>query len=241
VWEASRRRRFHLPRPFRRAITIESFGLVLAFLVLPAAIYLVSYLYWFLHFGWHLGAWLTLQRKMFDFQAGLRSPKEPNPFQSGAWQWFLLWRRVLFHAVNGPNLHKVIYANGNPAILWGSILAVPFAAIAWIRRWDWRAGFVVVTVLALWLPWFLSSHPEYLFYAAPITPFLVLSCVYALKAMTEYTVVTEVGKPVRPLLPPGVVFVIIAVGLFAFFWPTLTGGPLSDQAYRLRTWFPSWR
>ena len=52
--------------------------------------------------------------------------------------------------------------------------------------------------------------------------------------------------PAHPLRPPGpslpfaIGFVVLSVGLFVWFWPTLTGGPLSDEAFRLRAWFPSW-
>ncbi len=240
VWEAARRRRWGLPHPLRRSISIETFGLALAFVFVPTAIYVASYLGWFLHFGWNFNAWATTQRLMFDFQAGLRSSEEGNTYQSGAWQWLLLWRPVLFSGEQGGDIHKVIFATGNPAIFWGSLIAIPFTVVAWIKRRDWRAGFVVVTVLALYLPWLLSSHPEYLFYAAPITPFFVLACVYGLKAMTEYTM-GEGESAVRPLLPVAVVFVMAAIGLFVFFWPTLTGGPLSGDALRLREWFPSWR
>jgi dolichyl-phosphate-mannose--protein O-mannosyl transferase len=36
------------------------------------------------------------------------------------------------------------------------------------------------------------------------------------------------------------VFVVAAVGLFVWFWPTLTGGPLSDEGWLVRAWFPTW-
>jgi dolichyl-phosphate-mannose-protein mannosyltransferase len=241
MWEASRQRRYRLPRPLRRTVSIETLGVVLAFVVVPASIYVVSYVPWFLHFGWNLNTWATMQRLMFDFQAGLRSTEEPNLDKSAAWQWLLLWRPVVFYGVSGSGMNRFIYANGNPAIFWGSFVAVPYAAFSWTRRHDWLAGFIVVTVLALYLPWFLSSHPGFLFYAGPLTPFLVLACVYGLRSLSEYTTTTEAGKPIHPLRPVAVLFVAIAAGLFVFFWPTLTGGPLSDHALRLRTWFTSWR
>src|SRR5205823_10310393 len=90
IWEASRRRRFRLPKPLRRAISLETFGLVIAFVAIPAAVYLLAYLPWFNHFGWDFSHWVTTQRQMFDFQAGLRASQEPNPYQSQAWKWLLL-------------------------------------------------------------------------------------------------------------------------------------------------------
>jgi len=35
-------------------------------------------------------------------------------------------------------------------------------------------------------------------------------------------------------------FVVACVGLFLWFWPALTGSPLSGYAFSLRAWFPSW-
>jgi dolichyl-phosphate-mannose--protein O-mannosyl transferase len=35
-------------------------------------------------------------------------------------------------------------------------------------------------------------------------------------------------------------FVALSVMLFALFWPVLTGGPLTDAAFKLRYWFTTW-
>jgi dolichyl-phosphate-mannose--protein O-mannosyl transferase len=48
------------------------------------------------------------------------------------------------------------------------------------------------------------------------------------------------GSRSRPWLPVAVGFVVVSVGLFLWFWPVLTGGPLSGYAFSLRAWFPSW-
>jgi dolichyl-phosphate-mannose--protein O-mannosyl transferase len=48
------------------------------------------------------------------------------------------------------------------------------------------------------------------------------------------------GSRSRPYLPVAVGFVVISVALFIWFWPALTGGPLSDSAWKLRAWFPTW-
>jgi len=242
VWEAERRKRAGLEHVWRRSVAAESFGLVLALVFVPIGVYLLSYLGWFIHFDWDLAHWWRSQVGAFTFQTHLRSSQEGNAYQSAAWKWLLLRRPVLFYRVDGPDFVQPIYANGNPAIFWGSLLAIPFAVFSWIRTKDWRAGFIVVTVLALYLPWFLSAHPEYLFYAAPISPFLVLACVYGLRAMTSWTI-TEDGRErvVRPLRPVAVFFVVVAVGLFVFFYPTLTAGTLSRHAYQMRVWFNTWQ
>jgi dolichyl-phosphate-mannose--protein O-mannosyl transferase len=75
----------------------------------------------------------------------------------------------------------------------------------------------------------------------PITPF-VPACVYAL-SLSEVRVeaLRSTASRLGPCKPhPVAVVVLVAVGLFAWFWPVLTGGPLSDADWMRRAWFPSW-
>jgi dolichyl-phosphate-mannose--protein O-mannosyl transferase len=107
----------------------------------------------------------------------------------------------------------------------------------WFRRRDWRAGFVVVAIAGLYLPWFLVDRPQFLFYATPLAPFLVLACLYTIRHLSEMHVA---GSRARPYLPVAVGFVVLSVLAFAWFWPTLTGAPLTEEGWRLRYWFTSW-
>jgi dolichyl-phosphate-mannose-protein mannosyltransferase len=243
AWEVVRRKGRQISHPFWSTLQIETFGLVLAFLAVPALVYVVSYAGWFFHFGFHLGEWANMQGAIASYQKHLTSidpvTHQPiHPYLAQAWKWILLWRPVLYYTASpSPGVRQVIYANGNPAIFWGAILSVPYAAFAWWRARDWRAGFVVVAVLFLYVPWFFVSRPEFFFYATPITPFFVLACVYAVRELSEMRVP---GATARPYLPVAVAFVIVSVGLFIFFWPVMTGAPITDAAFKLRTWFPSW-
>jgi dolichyl-phosphate-mannose-protein mannosyltransferase len=243
VWEVLRRKRFGVRHPIRKAIQVEGFGLVLAFLVLPAMIYVGSYLGWFLHFGFDLGEWLRLQGRIASYHEHLQTidpatHKPIHPYLSQAWKWILIWRPVAYYVdVSVPGVRKVIYAIGNPAIFWGSLLAIPWTVLAWWRTRDWRAEYVLLSIAFLYLPWFPISRPQFFWYATPITPFFVLVCVYALRDLSMMHIA---GSRSRPYLPFAIGFVVLSVALFAFFWPVLTGGSLTDAAYRLRVWFPTW-
>jgi dolichyl-phosphate-mannose--protein O-mannosyl transferase len=73
----------------------------------------------------------------------------------------------------------------------------------------------------------------------------VLACVYALRDLADvrYRALHTAGRTdrsVRPYLPVTVAFVLLAVGLFVWFWPVLTGAPVTDEEWTLRAWFPSW-
>jgi dolichyl-phosphate-mannose--protein O-mannosyl transferase len=255
VWEVTRRRGAGVRRPILDAIPAEGFGIVLSFLVVPILVYVASYVGWFTHFGWDLAEWGRLQQAIFEYHRELstidRATGEPvHAYLSVAWRWILLSRPVLYYADYGEGVRQVIYANGNPAIFWGSLFAFPYVAFAWWRRRDWRAGFVVLSIAGLYLPWFLVPRPQFLFYATPIAPFFVLACVYALRHVSEveYESLESSAirrsavrrRVVRPYVPGVVIFVVIAVGLFIWFWPALTGGPLSDQDWLSRAWFKTW-
>lgn len=243
MWEVARRRRvgMHTRRALWRTIQFESFPIVVFFLAVPVVVYYASYIGWFFHLGWSFDKWIHLQGDIANYHEHLKSAgdkgKPIHPYLAQAWKWILLWRPVLYFAKYGKDVRHVIYANGNPAIFWGSIIAIPYAAYAWWKKRDWRAGYVVVTIAALYLPWFLVTRPQFSFYATPITPFFVLACVYALRDLSEAHIA---GSRSRPWLPVAVGFVIVSVGLFFWFWPALTGGPLSGTAWQLRAWLPSW-
>ncbi len=242
LWERTRRKRAGVHHPIRRAIVRESFGIAVALLVVPALVYLASYTGWFVKFGFHPSAWWSLQRRIFDYHFHLRtidaSGKPVHPYLSQAWKWILLWRPVLYYAkYPTESVRRVIYANGNPAIFWGSLIAIPYLAYAWRRKRDWRPGFVLVAILALYVPWFLVARPQFFFYMTPITPFLALADTYLVKDLSEAHVA---GSRSRPYLPVAVGFIVVSVALFAFFWPVLTGSPVSTTAWQLRTWFKSW-
>jgi dolichyl-phosphate-mannose-protein mannosyltransferase len=244
IWEVQRRRAAGMPGRTAawKALQWEAFPIVVWLLLLPGVVYVLSYVGWFVQFGFDPVKWAHLQGAMASYSEHLRwtdpnTGKPIHPYLSHAWQWILLWRPVLYYAKYGENVRRVIYANGNPAIFWGSLVAVPWAAFAWRRRRDWRAGFVLVAIASLYLPWFFVSRPQFLFYATPMTPFLVVADVYLLKALSEAHVA---GSRSRPYLPVAVGFVVVSVALFFWFWPALTGGPLSGDAWQLRAWFPTW-
>jgi dolichyl-phosphate-mannose--protein O-mannosyl transferase len=242
AWEVVRRKRSYVHRPFWDAFASEGFGLVLAMLVVPALVYVVSYAGWFLHFGFDLGEWARLQSSIADYHAKLQTVDvngEPiHPYLSDARWWLLLRRPIYYYAdYSQGGIRQVIYAIGNPAIFWGSLIAIPYVGFRWWRARDWRAGFVMVAIAGLYLPWFLVDRPQFLFYATPITPFLVLACVYAIRDLSEIHVA---GSRSRPYLPVAVGFVVASVLAFAWFWPTLTGAPLTEAGWKLRYWFTSW-
>ncbi len=242
AWEISRRRRVGIERPVWQTVKWEAFGTFVFMVLIPAAVYFVSYTRWFRDHHWNLGQWATLQHNMATFSLGLRSP---HPYASPAWKWILMWRPVAYYFSCPKKIQstcitaQAITGMGNPFVFWASVIALPYAAIAWIRKRDWRAGLVVVALSFQYLPWFLAKRTSFLFYMAPITPFMVLALVYGLRDLSHVRLRSDLG-PERSLAPVSIGLVLLSVGVFAFFYPVLTAMVTSWGAWHLRMWFPSW-
>ena len=124
--------------------------------------------------------------------------KTPHPYQSQPWDWLLVTRPVAFFyecytgPVPGPSHYcpsgykgaewsQEVLALGTPAIWWGSMLALLFCLGWWLLHRDWRAGAVLLGVLAGWGPWFpLVTRTKFYYYALEFEPFLILSIVLCL-------------------------------------------------------------
>ncbi|MGZ5305590.1 MAG: dolichyl-phosphate-mannose--protein mannosyltransferase [Actinomycetota bacterium] len=257
AWETTRRHRkdVSLGRALARAVRQESLGLVIAFVVVPLAVYLIVYLPWFNHFGWSLKDWWENQTAMLSYHRGLKTTAldtatntytPTHPYYSRAWTWLFMLRPVNFYSRDvGRDIAQVL-AVGNPAIFWASLWAVPFVALMWRRRGDWRAGFIVASMLAQYLPWFLITRPQFFFYVAPITPFMVLAIAYVIRDLAGATIVLRepdggtVESSRHPYLPFVWGYVLLAVGLFLWFWPVLTANPISRTMWQTRVWFHGW-
>jgi dolichyl-phosphate-mannose-protein mannosyltransferase len=267
AWETVRRHRDGRSwgRAFGRAFARETFGIAIAFGIVPAAVFMLTWFPWLHHFGWDWSKWLhtqgesieyhrhTLQEFAEDPATGAMTPT--HPYYSRPWQWFLVWRPTSFWTKDlGPDIREIL-AIGNPAVFWGSIVAIPWAAVLWFRRRDWRLGLPIVAVLSQYLPWLLVSRPTFFFYALPMTPFMVLAIVFVLRELSDATLVVrdpggtiatdpETGAPAvstaYPWRPFVWIYLIVAVGLFWWFWPVLTGGRISDLHWHTIVWFVTW-
>ena len=240
IWEVSRRRRADDPKPIWNTVRLELLGGVLAFLILPIFVYLVSYTRFFVDQSWHPSAFLSMQHAAEQFHSGLHyinaQGKHAHPYESKPWTWLPMFRPVSYY-FKSPGTE--VLAMGHPLLFWGSILTIPFVGWSWWRRRDWRAGFLLVAILFQYLPWFLvASRVEFFFYILPATPFLVLAAVYALRAMWEHK--PAGGGDARPLRSVVIAAVVLYVLMFGFFYPVLTGWHLSYNAWHWRMWMRSW-
>ncbi|MEU4549457.1 hypothetical protein [Nonomuraea dietziae] len=103
------------------------------------------------------------------------------------------------------------------------------AAIVWfVRTRDWRLGVALLGYVAGWLPWIYfalaNNRTMYLFYMAPILPFMVLAMVLTVTLVF----------PERAAVALGVITLVTAANLW-WLHPILTAEtiPYAEQQARL--------
>jgi dolichyl-phosphate-mannose-protein mannosyltransferase len=222
-------------RPLATGLGREGPILYLGLLVMPLLAYSVTWIPWLADRGFDMVEWVTHHGDMAGYHLTLDTVGDDgrpiHPYMSAAWTWFFLLRPVAYFWQGDPSCCAEIMGIGSPALFWGALLFLPYLAVSWRLRRDWTAGAILVPVLCQFVPWLLVSRPLFLFYMAPVAPFLALGAVYAIRDLAEVRAARWITAPAAALL------VVVAVGVFVFFWPVLTGDTISQDAWWSRIWF----
>jgi dolichyl-phosphate-mannose--protein O-mannosyl transferase len=157
----------------------------------------------------------------------------PHTYQSQWWQWPQIGRPIwyLYERVDG--VPRGVLLVGNPAIMWGGLVAVVACLAAGVRTRDPR----LLLIAGLWAfafgVWILIPKKiGFYYYYHMAALFLPL----ALAAAFQHH--CRVGWLRR--LPSA--FMLLSAALFAYFYPILAALPLAgDDAFLTWTWFESWR
>ena len=218
-------RRLRIIKP--RELTLT----VLAFLVLPASIYVLSYVPW-MRQGHELKELLPLQKAIWRYHADLRAT---HPYFSRWYTWPLLYRPTWYYFKQTGDTIRGIVALGNPALWWASVPVTVWALVTGAKEKDPRRLFSGLGFCALYLPWGVAprtlNYSHYLFEAIP----------YACLSLGELLDRRWDLKWAR-------LYVAVVVLLFFFFVPFLVALPIPARWYfhdlgggvRPWTWFPKW-
>jgi dolichyl-phosphate-mannose-protein mannosyltransferase len=221
--------------PARHALGPRELALaVLAFAVLPAGVYLLSYVPWMRqgHSVWDV---LRTQREIWSYHANLTAT---HTYFSPWWTWPALYRPAWYFWFSGEGYVRGIVALGNPAIWWASVPASIWALATGIRWRDPRRVFCGAGFFLLYLPWGLSprtlNFSHYLFEAIP---YACLSLGILLDRRWDRG---------QAILARG--YVVLVAALFLLFLPFLTAIPVPTALWGYRfptgagiwTWFSTW-
>jgi dolichyl-phosphate-mannose--protein O-mannosyl transferase len=205
----------------------------LAFVGIPAAVYLASYVPWMLQqesTGLEaIRAVVEEQGRIWSYHAHLDAT---HNYVSPWWTWPWLYRPTWYFWWSNDQTVRGIVALGNPAIWWASVPAVLWALVSGWRARDPRRLFAGAGFCLLYLPWSLSprtlNFSHYLFEALP----------YACLALGMILDRLWDGR----YRYGAWVYLGLAVGLFVWFLPFYTGlpVPLGRWGDGFWTWFSTW-
>jgi dolichyl-phosphate-mannose-protein mannosyltransferase len=189
-------------------------------------------------------------KEALTFGVGLRTP---HPYQSQPWDWLLVTRPVAFFyecytgPVAGPSHYcpsgykgaewsQEVLALGTPAIWWGSMLALLFCLGWWLLHRDWRAGAVLLGVLAGWAPWFpLVTRTKFYYYALEFEPFLILSIVLCLGLILGPATASALRRATGALIVGA--YVLCVLLMFWYFYSILAGQVIPYQDWLHHMWY----
>jgi dolichyl-phosphate-mannose-protein mannosyltransferase len=262
AWDIGARRAAGLTS-FVRGGLREARWLPVTFIAVPLGVYAASWSGWFATstgydrdyaqtHGVHtpvisaLYSLFEYHREAIGFGLGLSLP---HPYQSQPWDWLLVTRPVAFYAqcYTGPATYQAcpkgqvaweqeVLALGTPAIWWGSMLALLFCLGWWLLRRDWRAGAVLLGVLAGWGPWFpLVTRTKFYYYALEFEPFLILSIVLCLGLILG----PAAAGVLRRSVGAGVVgaYLLCVLLMFWYFYPILAGSIIPYDDWLSHMWY----
>lgn len=168
-------------------------------------------------------AFLERHADMWAFHSGL---DYTHPYASPPWSWLLVQRPVayLYATASGGRVAEVL-ATGNPLLWWPALVALAAGAIAWATGRSTTLTRVAVTGFAatfgIWLLFSPFRSAMFLFYMAPVLPFMYLALAES-AARWRWGPIVATGAAVVSLL---------------FFWPVLTGEPTDRDAWHRRMLF----
>jgi dolichyl-phosphate-mannose-protein mannosyltransferase len=154
-----------------------------------------------------------------------------HSYQSAWWGWPLMLRPIwyLYEPVDG--VQRGIILLGNPAVIWGGLLAVGACAWAFVRERSAALGGVAALWLAGWGMWALipkSLGFFYYYYLPSLWLPLAIAAAFHRYARGENRYWDEAA-------------VALAGGLFLYFYPILAAEPLAGPAaFQRWMWFSSW-
>ncbi len=264
-WDRAAWREAGVARPTRTVLRRGLPGALWALAVLPVLTYLATFTGWFLGensqgrhwadqnpdtaFPWVPGALRSLWHMHGEWLAFHNGLSTPHPWESGPWSWLvdgrpiLLWNPQGLTDDGGGQVIRYILMVGTPT-LW-LVFAPAMLWLLWriAARRDPAAITVAVAIAAGWLTWFVNlDRTMFIFYMAPVLPFFVLAVTLALQDVLGRPTADGPVTPFRRQLGLGAVSLYLAVVAltFVFFYPILTGQPLSYDEWVQRMWFPSW-
>jgi dolichyl-phosphate-mannose--protein O-mannosyl transferase len=215
-------------------------GLSLVFFVaVPAIIYCLSYIPYGYAVGMKMpdmlvsGDYYKLiwdnQVYMLTYHSGVN---QTHPYSSRWYQWLVDARPILYYLHYGDTTKSAFGSFNSPLISWAGLAALLFMIPAFLRRRKPAAVLIWAGYLSQVLPWVFIGRTTFAYHYFGGSLFLVLAISFIFDELIT-------RKPKNDRLVVG--FTGLQVGLFAMFYPVLSGMEVSlNYCLNFLKWFPGW-
>ncbi len=213
---------------------------ILFFILVPAFIYYISFLPWFMR----TPGGLTVQKvwdasvSMFKYHS-VKGFGMDHPYYSPWYEWPLILKPFYFYAGKRiGDTGSTIMSFGNPAVWWGGFAAMLILIGLYVRRSvrpdddreDHGPLLLIIGYMAQYAPWMLVPRGTYLYHYFPSVPFIALAAALVLYYL--YARSRRFG-----LIAAGV-YLLLALALFIGFFPYYSGIRVSAAWLNAMRWFP---
>lgn len=200
---------------------------VLMFGIVPILIYAVSYIPYVRCMKDGIGAIIKNQTDMLTYH-GKTIVSSTHSYSSPWYKWPLDLRPIWYYTGENGTRTENISSFGNPAVWWTGAAAFLFCVYDALREKNKNARFLVIAYLAQLVPWIPVTRITFIYHYFPCVPFIVLMiCHVAHRLSAKRTLI---------------VLTVIAVILFAAFYPVISGYPVPlEYITKFLRWLPSWQ
>lgn len=236
---------------------------ILFFIIIPVAIYLISYIPYFAYNSRRIRSLSDYIGEVWRAQVGMlnyHSTKNlgmDHPFYSPWWEWPVIGKPMYYAAEqyipDSAVIHHSIFCFGNPVIWFSGLGALLICLLRAVfarryslegteRVWHLSSGsrdpryiFIFIGLLAQYLPWVLVPRGTYIYHYFASLPFLMLSIALCFDQYTDSRYLKAAGRI-------SIAFILIAAAGFVLLFPYASGigSPASwlDIGRRiLRIWY----
>jgi len=180
----------------------------------------------------------------YNFHVGMSTP---HPYQANPFTWLFMVRPTSMYyvgdgaGVNGclDNCSSAINPIANPLIWWAATAALFYLVYRLIRYREWTVGFVLMGMIAGYLPWLMyPNRTVFQFYGVIYEPYMILALTLVIG------IILGTRNSERSMRVTGIrvvaVFGILSILLSIFFWPVWTGEQIPYWYWQAHMWLPSW-
>jgi dolichyl-phosphate-mannose--protein O-mannosyl transferase len=205
-------------------------GLVFLF-ILPLLIYFAVYLSLLFFPGYGLKDIWDIQLFNFHYHFQVATTQK-HGYSSAWWGWPLMLRPIWYYFNSQSGVIKGILCIGNPAVFWMVPAMTAFLCWEWIRQnFNASVGLILFGFLGQWLFYALSPRLTFFHYFYFAMPFVAMGLALICGR------IWRTGKTGKILVSA---YMLLVLGLFIYWYPLLTGLPISQGYYDNHIWTRAW-